>query len=56
MSPAKKRKIKTCTDAPLQLLPEYAKKGAATAAECYIEISLEERKKDADKPLYLKRI
>ena len=56
MSRAKKGKIKICTDAPLQLLPEYAKKGAVTATECYIEISLEERKKDAYKPLYLKRI
>lgn len=56
MSRAKKEKNKIYTDAPLQLLSEDTKEDAVTAAECYIEISLEERKKEADKPLYLKRI
>jgi len=45
MSPTRKEKLETYTDASLQL-----------ATENGIEITLEERKKDADKPLYLKRI
>jgi hypothetical protein len=45
MSRTKKEKLETYTDASLQL-----------AAEDYIEVTLEKRKKDAKKPLYLKRI
>ena len=56
MSRSNKEKTKIYTDAPLQLLPKDAEEDTVTAAECYIEISLEERKKDADKPLYLKRV
>ena len=56
MSRSKKEKTKIYTDAPLQLLQEDVEEDTVTAAECYIEISLKERKKDADRPLYLKRI
>jgi hypothetical protein len=53
MSRTRKEKLETSTDASLQLVAEES---AVTAAEDYIEISLEKRKKEADKPLYLKRI
>jgi hypothetical protein len=57
MSRTQKEKLETYTDASLQLISENStEEGAVTAAEDYIEVSLEERKKDADKPLYLKRV
>ena len=56
MSCTKKEKFEIFTDASLQLFPEDAEEGADTAAESCIEISIEERKREADKPLYLKRI
>lgn len=56
MSRTQKEKLKIFTDTSLQLLPEDDEEGADIEAESCIEISLEERKKEANKPLYLKRI
>ena len=57
MSRTQKEKLETYTDASLQLITENStEESAVTAADDYIEVSLEERKKDAKKPLYLKRV
>jgi hypothetical protein len=56
MSRTQKEKLEIFTNASLQLLPEDAEEGDDTEAESCIKISLEERKREADKPLYLKRI
>lgn len=56
MSRTQKEKIETCTEISLQLLPEDVKEDDVTAADDYIELDLEKKKKEADKPLYLKRI
>ena len=50
----KREKTEIYTDASLQLLPKENE--GFVAEDSYIEISLEERKKEADKPLYLKRV
>lgn len=55
MSRTKKEKLETSTDASLQIVTANAtEESTVTAAD--VEVSLEERKKDANKPLYLKRI
>jgi len=52
-----KEKLETRTDAYLQLFSENStEESAVTAADDYIEVALEKRKKEADKPIYLKRI
>jgi len=57
MSRTRKEKLETYTDASLQLLSENStEESAVTAADDYIEVTLEKRKKEADKPLYLKRV
>jgi hypothetical protein len=57
MSRTRKEKRETYTDASLQLVTANAtEETAVTAADNYIEVSLEKRKKDADKPLYIRRI
>jgi hypothetical protein len=57
MSRTQKEKLETYTDASLHLITENAaEESAVTAADDYIEVTLEKRKKEADKPLYLKRI
>jgi hypothetical protein len=57
MSRTRKEKRETGTDASLQIVTKNAtEESAVTAADNYIEVSLEKRKKDADKPLYIKRI
>jgi hypothetical protein len=53
MSRTQKEKLDAYTDASLQLATEES---AVNAADDYIEAALEKRKKEADKPLYLKRI
>jgi hypothetical protein len=53
MSRTQKEKLETYTDATLQLVAEES---AVTAAEDHIEVTLEKRKKEANKPLYLKRV
>lgn len=57
MSRTQKEKLGSCTDVSLQLLPEDAEEeSVVTAADDYIEVCLEKKRKEADKPLYLKRI
>ncbi len=53
MSRIRKEKLETYTDTPLQLLPEES---VAIVAKNCIEIALEKKKKEAKKPLYLRRI
>jgi hypothetical protein len=53
MSRTRKEKLETYTDVSLQPLPEESD---AIVANNYIEITLEKRKKEANKPLYLRRI
>jgi hypothetical protein len=57
MSRTQKEKLETGRDASLQIVTKNAtEEGAVTAADNYIEIALEKRKKEAEEPLYLKRI
>jgi hypothetical protein len=57
MSRTQKEKLKTYTDASLQLISENStEESAVTTADDYNANSPEKRKKDAKKPLYLKRI
>jgi hypothetical protein len=58
MSRTQKEKLETYPEAPLQLTPENpTEESAVTAADGYnLNASLIKRKKEADKPLYLKRI
>jgi hypothetical protein len=55
MSPPQKEKIETCTDASLQIL-ENAEESTMSVADDYIEVALEQKRKDAEKPLYFKRV
>jgi hypothetical protein len=51
------KKLETYTDSSLQLIPvDSTEESAVIAADDYIEDALKQRKKEADKPLYLKRI
>jgi len=50
MSHTQKEKLETRTDAPLQIVTKNA------AANDYIEVALERRKREAETPLYLKRV
>ena len=55
VSRPRKEKVETGIDASIQIVTANAiEESAVTAAD--IEVSSEKRKKDADKPLYLKRI
>jgi hypothetical protein len=57
MSRTQKEKLETYTDSPLQLVSEISTdESAVTAADGYHVNSPEKRKKEAEKPLYLKRI
>ncbi len=56
MNRTQKEKLEIFADASLQLMPEDAEEGADTEANSCFEISLEERKREAKKPIYLKRI
>ena len=56
MSHTQKEKLETCTDASLHLLTENPEESSVTVADDYIEVALEKKRKDASKPLYLKRI
>jgi len=58
MSRTQKEKLETRTDIPLQLIPEIStEESAVTAADgCNLESSPEKRKKEADKPIYLRRV
>ena len=57
MSRTQKEKLEIYTGASLQIVTKNAtEESAVTAADDYIEDALEKRKKEAEKPLYLKRI
>jgi hypothetical protein len=55
MRRTQKEKLETYTEIPLQAIPKTSKKAnAVTAADRYR--NQEKRKKEADKPLYFKRV
>jgi hypothetical protein len=55
MSRTQKEKLESYMDTPLQVMPKTSKKAnAVTAADSYR--NQEKRKKEADKPLYFKRV
>lgn len=57
MSRTQKGKLQAHPSASLQILPvDNEEERDFNTSDFYIEISLEERKKEASKPLYLKRI
>ena len=57
MSRTQKEKLEKRTDIPLQLISENeTDESVFIITDDFMETSLEQRKKDADKPLYLKRI
>ena len=57
MSRTRKEKLETYTDASLQIVAEIStEESAVSAADDYNANPPEKRKKEAEKPLYLKRI
>lgn len=57
MSRTQKEKLETRMDIPLQLSELSTEESAVTAADGRnSESSLEKRKKEADKPIYLRRV
>lgn len=57
MSRNQKEKLETYTDITLQLEPEISTESAVTAADgCNLESSPGKKKKEADKPIYLRRV
>ena len=58
MSRNRKEKLDAPADISLQVIPEnYTEEYPITAADSYnSESSLEKRKKEANKPIYLKRV
>ena len=57
MSRAQKQKLETYTNASFQLIfKNSTAESTVNAIDDCIEITLEKRKKEADKPIYLKRI
>lgn len=58
MSRTQKEKLETYPAASLQLMPKNsAEESSVTTADGYnIKVSLENRKKEAKKPLYLRRV
>jgi hypothetical protein len=57
MSRTQKEKLQTRMNIPLQLSELSTKESAVTSANgCNLESSLEKRKKEDDKPIYLRRI
>lgn len=55
MSRTQKEKLETNTDAQLQIITKDVVEKADAAEDC-IEVALERRKREADTPIYLKRI
>lgn len=55
MSHTQKEKLETCTDASIQILPD-PEESSVTVADDYIEVTLDKKRKEASKPLYLRRI
>ena len=58
MSRTQKEKLETCTNVPLQIELEISTQECTVAAAdgCKLKTSLERRKKEADKPIYLRRV
>jgi hypothetical protein len=56
MSRTQKEKLETCTDIPIQLPEISTEESAVKAADGCNANSQEKRKKEADKPLYLRRV
>jgi hypothetical protein len=57
MSRNQKEKLETYPDITLQLEPEISIESAVTAADgCNLESSPEKKKKEAEKPIYLRRV
>jgi hypothetical protein len=56
MSRTKKEKVETHTGASLQIVTKNATEERINAADDYIEVALEKRRKEANQPLYLKRV
>ena len=57
MSRTPKEKLETYTNASLQVLPRNIIEGKVViAADDYIEVTWKEKKEEANKPLYLKRV
>jgi len=57
MSRNQKEKLATYADVSLQITPEnLAEESTITEADDCIVIASEERRKEAEKPLYLKRV
>ena len=56
MSLSQKEKIEIITDTSLQLLSENDTEERSVMATDDIEVALEKKKKEANEPLYLKRI
>jgi hypothetical protein len=55
MGHKQKEKNETRTDAPLQIITKNAAE-ENDGANDYIEVALERRKREADTPLYLRRV
>ena len=58
MRRTQKEKLETYAEVPIQFTSENSiEKCAATAADgCNLEVSMEKRKEEANKPIYLKRV
>jgi len=58
MRRTQKERLETYAEIPIQFISENStEKCAANAAvECDLEVSMEKRKKEANKPIYLKRV
>ena len=57
MRRTQKEKLETRMDIPLQLSELSTEESAVTAADgCNLESSPRKRKKEADKPIYLRRV
>ncbi len=57
MNRTKKEKVETHTGASLQIITKNAtEETRVDAADDYIEVALEKRRKEANQPLYLKRV
>jgi hypothetical protein len=50
----RKEKLETYTDTPLQIITKNATEDPV--ADDYIEVALEKKKKEANRPLYFKRV
>ena len=58
MKPPQKGKLENYTEVPVQFTSENSTEQctANAAVECDLEVSMEKRKEEANKPIYLKRV